>query len=88
MNTVNTVEDRYLNHIGTIDAIRVPRADRVITFLLLLLLVISVAVLRITPWVQTAYGDGTVSTVNPGQRTQAISALVPGQIETWHGRRG
>jgi len=88
MNTVNTVEHRYLNHIGTIDAIRVPRADRVITFLLLLLLVIAVAVLRITPWVQTAYGDGTVSTVNPGQRTQAISALVPGQIETWHVREG
>ncbi|MCG8412984.1 MAG: biotin/lipoyl-binding protein, partial [Pseudomonadales bacterium] len=64
------------------------RADRVITFLLLLLLIITVAVLRLTPWVQTAYGDGVVSTVNPGQRTQAISALVPGQIETWHVREG
>ncbi len=85
---MNTVENRYLNHINTLGAISVPRTDRVITFLLLLLLVISVAILRLTPWVQTAYGDGTVSTVNPGQRTQAISALVPGQIETWHVREG
>ncbi|MCG8413346.1 MAG: hypothetical protein MI746_03910, partial [Pseudomonadales bacterium] len=74
---MNTIETRYLTHITTLDALKVPRADRVITFLLLLLLVIAVAVLRITPWVQTAYGDGVVSTVNPGQRTQAISALVP-----------
>ena len=89
MNTaINTVESRYFNHISTLEGLRVPRADRVITFLLLLLLIISVAILRLTPWVQTAYGDGTVSTVNPGQRTQAISALVPGQIETWHVREG
>ena len=85
---MSTVESRYLDHIDTLGALRVPRADRVITFLLLLLLAIAVAVLRLTPWVQTAYGDGTVSTVNPGQRTQAISALVPGQIETWHVREG
>lgn len=85
---MNKIESRYLSHIETLDALKVPRADRVITFLLLLLLVIAVAVLRFTPWVQTAYGDGVVSTVNPGQRTQAISALVPGQIETWHVREG
>ena len=84
----NPIEQRYLQQIKTLDCLRVPRADRVIASLLLVLLLISLALLRFTPWVQTAYGDGVVSTVNPAQRTQAISALVPGQIETWHVREG
>ncbi|MCY4263491.1 MAG: biotin/lipoyl-binding protein [Gammaproteobacteria bacterium] len=85
---MNPVEKRYLAHIETLKALQVPRADKAITILMLLLLAVSVALLQFTPWVQTAYGDGVVSTVNPAQRTQAISALVPGQIETWHVREG
>ena len=85
---MNPIEKRFQAHIETLTVLGVPRADRVITLLILFLLASSIALLRFTPWVQTAYGNGVVSTVNPAQRTQAISALVPGQIETWHVREG
>ena len=85
---MNPIEKRYLAHIQTLDVLRVPGVDRVITVLLILLIGFSVAVLWFTPWIQTASGEGVVSTVNPSQRTQAISALVPGQIETWHVKEG
>lgn len=86
--TSNPVQNRYLGHIATLGRLNVPRTDRVITAVLLLLIIFAAATLWITPWVQTAYGEGTVSTLNPSQRTQAISALVPGQIETWHVQEG
>lgn len=86
--STNPIQSRYLSHIETLDRLRVPRADRVITLLLLILISAAGAMLWFTPWVQTAYGEGTVSTLNPSQRTQAISALVPGQIEQWHVQEG
>jgi RND family efflux transporter MFP subunit len=86
--STNPIQNRYLNHIETLHKLRVPRADRIITAMLLLLISFAAALLWVTPWVQTAYGDGTISTLNPAQRTQAISALVPGQIETWHVQEG
>lgn len=86
--STNPIQNRYLNHIATLHELKVPRADRIITAVLLLLISFAATLLWLTPWVQTAYGDGTVSTLNPSQRTQAISALVPGQIETWHVQEG
>lgn len=85
---MSEVKQRYLSHMGTLDELGVPRSDRVITFLLLLTIASAIALLWFTPWIQTASGTGEVNSLNPSQRTQAISALVPGQIETWHVREG
>ena len=85
---MNPIQNRYLGHMQTLGELRVPRVDVVITFLLVVIVGAGAAVLWYTPWVQTASGEGVVSTLNPSQRTQAISALVPGQIETWHVKEG
>jgi multidrug efflux pump subunit AcrA (membrane-fusion protein) len=41
-----------------------------------------------TPWVQTAAGDGVVTTFHPSDRPQSISAPVKGRIKKWHVHEG
>lgn len=36
------------------------------------------------PWVQTAYGTGILTTLNPGNRVQHINAFVDGRIKQWY----
>ncbi len=78
----------YFAHMGTLEHIQLPNVYRVVSGLLLGLVVVVASVLWFVPWIQTAYGDGTVDTLNPNQRIQAISALVPGQVKEWHVREG
>ena len=85
---MNNAEKRYLDNITSLHRIQVPRADRIITRLLLLFVVMLLVFLRFTPWMQTAYGDGSVSSLSPQNRIQAISALVEGQIQQWHVKEG
>jgi RND family efflux transporter MFP subunit len=84
----SSVQNRYQSHIKAMERVKVPRAERVLAFLLIFLILLAAAVLWYTPWIQTAQGDGVVNALRPEQRTQAISALVPGQIQTWHVREG
>jgi RND family efflux transporter MFP subunit len=44
--------------------------------------------LAFVPWVQTAYGSGTVTALNPNDRLQEINALVSGRIQEWYVRDG
>jgi RND family efflux transporter MFP subunit len=46
------------------------------------------AFLVLAPWVQTTYGAGTVTALNPNDRLQEINALVPGRIREWYVRDG
>jgi RND family efflux transporter MFP subunit len=85
---MNKAQQRYLSHITTLDQIRVPRVAQLLTWLLLMTIGFALAILWLTPWVQTAQGTGVVDATRPEQRIQAISALVPGQIKTWHVREG
>lgn len=74
----------YLSNFSSLERINLPRTTRVIMLLVVTLITAGVAIAVFTPWVQTANGYGVISAVNPQDRTQAISALVPGQIQTWH----
>jgi RND family efflux transporter MFP subunit len=85
---MNKVQQRYLSHMTTLDKIQVPRVALLMTWLLLVTIVVGLLVLWFTPWVQTAHGNGVVDATRPEQRIQAISALVPGQVKTWHVREG
>ncbi len=78
----------YFAHMETLKRVRLPNVYRVVSALLLGLVVVVASVLWFVPWIQTAYGDGMVDTLNPNQRIQAISALVPGQVKEWHVREG
>jgi RND family efflux transporter MFP subunit len=72
----------------TFNELSVPSVHKVISMLLIFIIAVVCLVLWFTPWVQTSMGEGVVSTLDPKSRTQAISALVPGQIETWHVTEG
>ncbi len=84
MNT----EERYLKNVKSLSQIKIPRVHRVMSGIVLCLLVTGGLLLWFTPWTQTAFGTGQVDSLNPFERTQSISALVPGQIQTWHVREG
>ncbi|MCY7294695.1 efflux RND transporter periplasmic adaptor subunit [Alteromonas sp. a30] len=85
---MNNAAKRYLETITSLNNIQVPRTDRIVTRLLLLFIVVTLVFLRFTPWIQTAYGTGSVSSLSPQDRIQAISALVEGQIQQWHVKEG
>ena len=41
------------------------------------------AILILVPWVQTASGPGEIVALNPEDRPQPVTALVPGRVENW-----
>jgi multidrug efflux pump subunit AcrA (membrane-fusion protein) len=75
-------------HFTTLASIKTPRVMRAVFIMLLTSIVIVVAFLIYTPWVQTTSGRGVVTTLNPNERRQDINALVPGRIEEWFVRDG
>lgn len=75
-------------HFTTLASIKTPRVMRAVFIMLLTSIIIVVAFLIYTPWVQTTSGRGVVTTLNPNERRQDINALVPGRIEEWYVRDG
>lgn len=56
--------------------------------LTLVALMLFIAALVFIPWVQTAYGTGAITAMNPGGQLQSIHALVKGRIKEWYVRDG
>ncbi|WP_448585667.1 efflux RND transporter periplasmic adaptor subunit [Thermaurantiacus sp.] len=67
---------------------RLPRIARAIAVMMLATLVAVSLFLLFVPWVQTAYGEGQVTTLSPADRVQNITALVPGRVERWYVEEG
>jgi len=85
---MSNFKDHYFEHMATLKQLRLPKVQRVLTTMLIGGILLALAILWWVPWVQTAYGEGEVDTINPNQRIQAISALVPGQVQERHVREG
>lgn len=60
-----------------------PGVVRALAGLIVLLLLLGMAMLWFTPWVQTAPGTGQVVALDPSDRVQSINALVEGRIRRW-----
>lgn len=75
-------------HFTALSDIKVPRIFRSVFFILLFSFIAGVAFLIYVPWVQTAGGRGVITTLNPNERQQDVSALVSGRIEEWFVRDG
>ncbi len=75
-------------HFTTLASIRAPRVMRAVFMMLVVAIIVTIAFLTLTPWVQTTSGLGVVTTLNPNERRQDINALVPGRIEEWYVRDG
>lgn len=78
----------YMAHMRTMSALPLPAIHRVVGGLLIAFIAAALALLWFVPWIQTAYGEGEVDTLNPNERIQAISALVSGQVQQWHVTEG
>lgn len=77
-----------LAHFKTLERQRIPNIFRAVGWMLGIMVVVAVAFLTLTPWVQTTSGFGAVSALNPNDRLQEINALVPGRIQEWYVRDG
>lgn len=73
---------KSLNHV------LVPRPLRVLAWILIFSFVLLAVFMLCTPWVQTAAGDGVVTTFHPSDRPQNISAPVKGRIKEWYVHEG
>lgn len=82
------IHKAYFSEMTVNRSIRLPKVLSTIKWLLVASILLSFAILWFTPWIQTAYGDGVVSSQNPNDRVQSISALVAGQVKQWHVREG
>ncbi len=85
---IDSQSERYHAAFPTLHAIRIPRPVRVMAWLILLGLVLTTALLAVTPWVQTTSGNGQITSLDPRDRVQEIHALVSGRIEQWYVRDG
>jgi multidrug efflux pump subunit AcrA (membrane-fusion protein) len=79
-------EDRA--YFRTLAGIELPRVLRAIALMLATGIVISVLFLLFVPWVQTIYGVGQVSALEPRDRVQNVTALLPGRIDEWYVAEG
>ena len=68
----------------TLARIRTPRLLRSIGWLMVASLVGLVIFALVVPWVQTAPGTGAVIALDPRDRQQNITAMVPGRIDRWY----
>ena len=79
-------EDRA--YFRTLAGIELPRVLRAIGLMLATGIIISVLFLLFVPWVQTIYGVGRVSALEPRDRVQNVTALLPGRIDEWYVAEG
>jgi multidrug efflux pump subunit AcrA (membrane-fusion protein) len=85
---MSNAHDDFMGAMKTLHNLKVHRAHKTIIWLSVTLVIAATLLLTLTPWVQTAYGRGTVDSPDPASRIQPISALLTGQIEAWHVQEG
>ena len=85
---MSKAENRFMQNITSLPAQIIPSVHKVVCWVIAFLVLVVAAGLYFTPWIQTAHGSGAIDSLDPVDRMQAISALVDGQIQTWHVREG
>ena len=82
------LREQHIGHLKALDSIRIPNVMQIVARMLGVAVVVTALFLSFTPWVQTATGFGTVTTLDPNDRAQRIDALVSGRIDRWYVRDG
>ncbi len=80
--------DHALSRFRTLANMRTPRPLRAFGLMVVIGLIAATFFMIYVPWVQTAYGAGQVIALNPQDRLQNVTALVPGRIEKWYVQDG
>lgn len=73
----------HIVHFQTLAAMRPPRIARVIAWMIVIVVALAAVAMVYVPWVQTAPGLGKVVALDPHDRVQSVTALVPGRVERW-----
>ncbi|MFM9890600.1 MAG: HlyD family efflux transporter periplasmic adaptor subunit [Rickettsiales bacterium] len=61
-----------------------PRITRTVAYMLISAIISLIVFLTFTPWIQTAFGAGKITALDPADRAQTISSLVKGRINRWY----
>lgn len=64
--------------------IKVPKISRILPKILFVILILTIFILSLTPWIQTSKGYGFIIALDPNDRAQTINASVEGRISKWH----
>lgn len=78
----------HISHFSTLKSLHPPRTGVAIAWLLVLGIVAAVFILFFVPWLQTAQGRGQVVALDPDDRAQDVTALVPGRVDRWYVQDG
>lgn len=78
----------HIAHFRTLASLRPPRVGVAIAWLVAFGIGAAVAILFFVPWLQTAQGQGKVVALDPEDRAQEVTALVPGRVERWYVQDG
>ncbi len=71
-------------HFTTLASMRAPRVAVAIAWMLMIGVGVTVAIMALVPWVQTAKGTGQVVALDPDDRQQQVTAFVAGRVERWY----
>ena len=77
-----------LAHFKTLAGMRAPRFAVVVAWMVTIGIAIAVAIMALVPWLQTASGFGQVVALDPDERQQQVTALVPGRVDRWYVKDG
>ncbi|HEX8415436.1 MAG TPA: HlyD family efflux transporter periplasmic adaptor subunit [Sphingomicrobium sp.] len=77
-----------MSHFPTLAAMKAPRIAVAIAWMLILGITTTAVIMAFVPWVQTAHGQGQVVALDPDDRQQQVTALVPGRVERWYVQDG
>lgn len=72
-----------LSGFATLSGLKVPRTTRTLGRMIAITIPLLLILLFAVKWVQTAPGRGDVIALNPEDRVQQVTALVPGRVEKW-----
>ena len=78
----------HIAHFKSLAEQRPPRVGIVVAWMLAIGIGVSVAVMLLVPWMQTAVGQGQVVSLDPLDRAQDVTTLVPGRIAQWYVQDG
>lgn len=78
----------YLDRLTVLRSARIPTVISVLSIVSLITIAATTAFMIYVPWIQNVSGSGSIAALDPTDREQAISALVPGRIAEWFVREG
>jgi membrane fusion protein, adhesin transport system len=77
-----------VNAASAMELVRPSRAGRVLARLVAAVLGVTILVLTVTPWQQSAPGQGRVVAYAPDERRQNLEAPIEGRVLRWYVREG